>query len=136
MDIKVASEIATAEVNKWLELKKIGEKKREDKKDSIDAMIGAICEGLLIIDEKGFITQKLKFQIKDESGKVELEELKYKPRLSTAQIQACLAGTKLTDLYALPIALIAALTDQSKSIIKLLDSEDSSVGQSIANFFL
>jgi hypothetical protein len=136
MDIKIATEVATAEVNKWLDLKKIGEKKREDKKDSIDSMIGAICEGMLTIDDRGTITQKLKFPIKDESGKVELEELKYKPRLSTAQIQACLQGTKLTDLYALPIALISALTDQAKTIIKLLDSEDSSVGQSIANFFL
>lgn len=135
MGSKVTQEVAAAEVKGWLDLKKLGAKRREDKNDSIEVLVGAVMEGTITIDSSGSITQTLNFPTasKGEDG---VTSLTYKPRLSAKQIQACLQGSKIGDGYGVIIALVAILTEQAKGVIQNLDGEDMSVAQAIANFFL
>lgn len=131
---KLNRESAEAEVNSWLDYKKISDKKRESYKDNIESLIDAMVEGILTLDDKEkVITQGLKFPIGEE---MKVSELKYRPRITVGMVQAHMAGVKATDADGRITAYVAALTSQPKELIKKLDTEDNAVAQSIAIFFL
>lgn len=131
---KVIEEIASSDVTKWLDLKKINERAREEKKDAVDALVAAIMDGSILIKDDGTIVQTLKFATGDNKDGVTF--LEYQARLKTQALQLSLQGLKLGDGYGIIVSVIAALTKQPKGVIKDLDTEDFKVGQSIASFFL
>lgn len=133
---KLTPEQAEKEINEWLDNKKINAKKRIEKKENIDTLIGAMEEGSISIESDGTITQKLKIGTTGEDGQPGVTELKFKPRLKVSTVQVCLKGAALGDGYGVIIALAAALTGEPKNVIKDLDTEDFSVGSAIASFFL
>ena len=129
----VAREVAAQEIEKWLDYKKINDRKREQYKDSIDALIDAVSDGVLTVDEDHNLVQSLKFPIGNE---VTTSKLEYKPRLKVASVHSALQGVKTADADGRICAYIAALTSQPKGVITALDTEDYSIGQAIAIFFL
>jgi len=129
----IAVEVAKVEVEKWLSYKKINERKRIDKKDSIEALINAVCDGDLILNSDFTFTQKLKFPI---DGDEQTMELKYKPRIPIKEIHSKLNGVKSDNLGGMISAYISALTGFPSATIGVLDSEDYAVGQAIAIFFI
>lgn len=125
---------ATAEIGKWLDHKRINEKKREDQKSTIDTLIDAVRFGLLTVDEENFnLIQKLNFPVGNNG---EIDELKFRPRMGVGQVHRHLKGLKSDDADGRLAAYVAALTGRTKIEIGHLDTEDYSVGQSIAIFFL
>ena len=124
---------ATAEIDKWLDHKRINEKKREDQKSTIDSLIDAVRFGMLTVDEDFNLVQKLYFPIGNNQ---EVEELKYKPRIGVGTVHRHLKGLKADDADGRLAAYVAALTNSTKAQIAALDTEDYGVGQSIAIFFL
>ena len=130
---KVTKEQAQSEVEAWLDYKKIGSKKRESQEAQIETLVDAVAEGDLVLNEDKSFTQKLKFEVGEE---IKILELKYRPRLDMSTIHSKLDGVKSSDGDGRVLAYVAALTGQVKSVIKKLDSEDYSVAQSIAIFFL
>lgn len=132
----VTLEVAQADVKRWLDLKKIGDQKREDKKDGIDTLVSATIDGTIVIEDDCTITHKLKFPTLGDKNEIGIDELKYKARISTAQLQAALRGSKTADPYAIVIALVAVLSGEPKGVIVCLDTEDMAIGSAIANFFL
>jgi hypothetical protein len=129
----LTKEMAIADVNRWLDYKKIGDKKRSEKQDHIEALVEAVSEGDLIVEENCTITQKLKFPTE---GGLSVSEFVYKPRVSAETVIVHMNGVKPTDIDNRIVANIAALTSQPKAIIKKLDTEDLSIAQSIVIFFL
>jgi hypothetical protein len=130
---KIVREVAEAEVTRWLDFKKIGAKKREDHKDSIDKLIEAVEDGLLTLTDNYEFIQILKFPIGEEGA---VTELKYKPRINVEAVQLQMQGIKVTDATALIGAYLAALTNTPKAILKKLDTEDNGIANAIAVFFL
>jgi hypothetical protein len=138
---KVTQEIAEQEVSGWLDSRKISENERVEKTDQIKVLVNAVMEGYLIVNEDGTLTQILKFApISDNAPSamaiVPIKELKYKSRLSLAQLQAATKGSNANDGYGVIIAIVALLTSQLKQSIGALDTGDSGVASSIAGFFL
>lgn len=134
MATKIAKDIAAQEVQGWLDFKKIKEKKQESYKDQIEVLVDAVSEGTLEINpETKNITQNLDFPIGSE---MKVSKLEYKPRLTVGEIQSHMGGVKATDADGRITAYVAALTNQPKELIKKLDTEDNSIAQSIAIFFL
>jgi hypothetical protein len=134
MATKIAKDIAAQEVQGWLDFKKIKEKKQESYKDQIEVLVDAVSEGTLEINsETKTITQNLDFPIGSE---MKVSKLEYKPRLTVGEIQSHMGGVKATDADGRITAYVAALTNQPKELIKKLDTEDNSIAQSIAIFFL
>lgn len=129
----LSREAAKSEVDKWLDFKRYRESKREENKDSIEQLINAVSDGLLILNEDHSWTQKLIFPLGENS---EVKTLKYKPRLNSKLTEPHLKGIKGTDIDARLIGIIAALTDTSKAVIANLDTEDKGIAQTIAVFFL
>lgn len=130
---KITREQATREVDSWLEAKKIGPAKREQKKVFIENLIGFVMDGTLVLKEDKTFVHNLKFAIGDNES---IKTFEYKPRINMQQVRAQLQGVKSDDGEARMAAYIAVLTSQNSGLMKALDTEDNSVAESIAVFFI
>ncbi len=65
---------------------------------------------------------------------VKIKELVYKPRIDVATIVKYANGSTGGDARIL--ATLAALSGQAKEVVSLLDTEDNSIANSVAIFFL
>lgn len=133
---KVSKDVAVEEIDRWLDSKKFSDKKRESLKDSVDTLIDAIVDGTLCLDENNMLIQTLKFPIQTTDGKVAYDKFEYKPRLKMEAIHLHMQGVKSSDADGRVCAYVAALTSKPKDVVKKMDTEDYSVAQSIAVFFL
>lgn len=130
---KIAKEIADAEVQKWLDFKKVKESKRELIIEILDSLSEAIQDGFLVLNEDMTLTHTLKFPIK---GEVVTEKLTYQPRVTVQSVNLHMKGIKGNDTDSKLLATIAALTRSPKALIENLDTEDYSIAQQIGIFFL
>lgn len=131
---KIAKEVAEKEIKEWLDAKKVSATKREAYKDNIETLVDAIAEGYLTkAKETNVLTQTLMFEVGEEK---KINTLTFQPRLMISKIHESMKGEKSTDADARVLAYISALTGQPKGIIKKLDTEDYSVPQAIALFFM
>jgi hypothetical protein len=128
----VSKEIAIQDVNRWLDYKRVRASKREDYKQHIDSLVAAIQDGLLTVEEDHTITQHLLFEI----GEGGTKELKFKPRLTQEQLNPYISKLASGSADERLRAYICALTGQAVGIISKLDTEDNTISQSIAVFFL
>ena len=131
---KIAKEVAEAEIEKWLDFKKILAGERERNSDTIALLVDAIMEGALEYDES---TNKLKhYLLHPFQNEQPLTELTYLPRINDNMLQPNLRGVSAKDGDARLIAVICTLTGQARGIIQKLDSTDKRIALSIAVFFL
>lgn len=130
-----AREVAEAEVNKWLELKKVAERKRVDFAEQIENLIDAVMAGNLLFDDEGNIIQKLKNPIKGEDGKVTLDQLKYSPRVRMEDVRVQLATVKQNDTIGMVFAYMAAATKVQRGVLKEIMSDDFNTCSAIMGFF-
>jgi hypothetical protein len=131
---KIVKEVAENEINSWLDYKKVSPGKRESYKDQIELLVDAVGEGFLTLNpETKVLTQTLSSPIgKDEAVKT----LDYKPRLKVSSVHNHLKGVKATDADGRILANVCALTSTNSELIKELYTEDYSISQAIALFFL
>jgi hypothetical protein len=125
---------ATEEVNEWLDYKKVGAKKRELQRESIETLVEAICEGHLTKSEDHEFEYSLLFPIETEDNKI--EKLKFKPRVHTSDISTQLTKVKPGDVHGMICGYAAALTGKPRAVIAALDTEDFGVVGAIAVFFM
>jgi polyhydroxyalkanoate synthesis regulator phasin len=130
----VSREIAEQEVGKWLDFKRVSERRRKDLADTIDALVDAVEDGSLTLEEGMKFKQTLKFPIK--TNDTETAELTFKPRITVGEVQTKLKGVKATDTDERLNAYMSALTGQPMGVIKALDTDDQRTGLAIAVFFL
>ncbi len=137
MSKKIPLKTAQAEVDKWLDYKKVKDQKRQNNQEQIEIMTDAMCDGTLILDDKTLVfTHKLLFPLGNSDNEGKVTELTYKPRLMVRDINAKMKGVKANDPDGRIVSYIAALTDQPSGIISSLDTEDNSLAQQIVAFFL
>lgn len=127
-------EQAQAEVEKWLDHKKVSAGKREKQKPHIEVLVDAICDGTLTLNPDMTFTHALKFPIGD--GADALKEIKYRPRISHGEVHVYLQKCKSDDAHGQVFAYIQALTKQPKDLLARLDSEDHAIAQGFAVFFI
>lgn len=132
----LTKELATEEVQKWLDHKKVSESKRAASAGSVEALIEAFMSGVLILNTDFTITHKLNFPIKDKDEKIALAEIIYKPRVKMETIHSHFQGVKAADADGRVAAMCAAVSGQNKALILKQDTEDYSIGQAIVVFFL
>lgn len=131
---KISEDQATRDFEKWLEFRRINDRKREANEANEKTLIGAIMDGNLIVNEDGTLTQKLIFPTADGAG---IKELNYSGRLNAGQRQAATKGVDAKDIEGRLIGYIAALTDQPLGVIKKIESgDDYDIATSIAVYFL
>lgn len=130
--VVVSKEIAVAEIERWANARRLGANKREKYKRTLEDLACYIEEGTLSLDENNAFIHKLKFPIEAE---IPTTELKYKNRMTADDGIEC---TKHTTGEGSDVVLcyVSHLTGKVKGVIRKLDSEDYSVCQAIATFFL
>lgn len=129
-------EQAREEVNSWLDYKKVKDKKREAYKDAVETLVDGVKDGTLVIAEDMKINQTLAFPVEDNAGKVVFDKLEYKARLSVGEIAERTKGVKATDTDGRIMAHVSALTGKAIGLLNKMDTEDNSIAQSIAVFFV
>ena len=130
---KIDFETAKADVDKWLDHKKVRDNKREANEDAIEGLVDAVVYGQLVLEKDFSWTMNLDHPIE---GDVPMEKLTFKPRLRVSETHSKLKGVKSGDADGRVMALIAALTGKPFAIIGKLDTSDYAVSQNIAVFFI
>ncbi len=134
---KINIEIAEQAFIGWLDFKRVRESKRENNIDQQNIIVEAIADGDLVIDEKDFfMTYNLLKPILSDDGDVMLDKLVFKPRITKGDLNKKYKGLKPTDADNRLLATIAAITDQNRGMIGKIDTDDISVCESIAVYFL
>jgi hypothetical protein len=132
---KVNFDLAKAEVDGWLDKKRIPSKKRESLSGMIDNLIDAVVEGDLTIDEEtGIMTHTLVVPIGESEG---YKELKYKLRITGKDVEPHKKLIKGSDFGDELTRIILALTGAPINVIRQLDmGTDRSIAEAIAVFFV
>lgn len=126
--------VATLEVDKWLDNKRVRAKKREEQRDSIDTLIDAIAEGELVLDDDFNLIHNLRFPVGNEGH--EIKQLTYVSRIKVSDIRKSLKGVKGGDSHGHMLAYVSALTAKPVAILSQLDTEDYPIAQAIMIFFV
>lgn len=130
----IAREIAEKEFMQWFEAKKLPKNLLEKNSDDKEAIVNAIEEGKLVLNEDNTFTQKLSFPV--SFGDTSISELTFKFRVQEGELAASMRGIKTEDLIGqISICYVSVLTGQNKGIIRALDPSDSYLGKKIAAFF-
>lgn len=129
--MKINYDTASEDVTRWLDAKKISEKKRQALSTMSDNMIDAIMEGKLIVEDDNTLTQILDFP---DAG---TEKLSYKLRISPIDLEGpkkLVKGDSWDDNLT---RTIMAITNTNVNVVRKLDSStDRAIAESIATFFL
>lgn len=133
MKSPVDFETAQKEVTAWLDSKRIRESRREKKKEQFNDLVAAIQEGILTYNpESNELKHKLIFPEALPGG----DTITYKHRVSTLDVERHLKGVPADDPDGRLHAWICALTDQPRNVVRRMDTEDLTIAQSVAVFFL
>lgn len=135
-NITINREIAEKEVAKWLDGRKVKDKKREELSDTIEQIIGYFEEGVLRLSDGNVLVQNLDFPLENSEGTVTVKELKYVPRVTVKKVNQSMNGVKTGDLQGTLVGYTVALTGQVRAVIESLDLDDYKVSQAISMFFL
>lgn len=127
-------ELATNDVNKWLDEIRCKPHKREDHKDNIEKLIDMVQYGSLAFNEDHHFVMKLDFPI--ESGDEPITELVFKNRCPMPQIMQQMKNVDSGNFNEMYAAYAAVLTGKPKGVIKKLESPDFGVLRVIVGFWI
>lgn len=130
---KINRETAEAEVNAWLDKKKVFDSTKETQKDFIDILVEAVVQGVLVVETDGKLKHILLFPFGEDT---KITSLSYHLRLNDKMLKPCLNGVKAGDGDERMLAYIAALTEEPRGLLANLDSADKKIATAIAIFFL
>jgi hypothetical protein len=131
--MQVSREVAEADVQRWLEAKRIRQSKKTLLADNVEALVESVMEGFITIDESCNLTQILRFPVGLNEN---VKQLSFKTRLQVLEVSPFLKKVEQGDGDGRVLAYILAATEQPLGIIQSLDTEDLGVAQSVAVFFL
>jgi len=130
---KTAEDIATEEMQMWLDHKRMSEAKREELKDNQETLIAEMAEGWLRLDQDTMeLKQKLRFPLGESE---DIKELHYRPRIKMGDLRPYLKNVGIQDIDERLYAYAACLSGKTKGVIRGMDPEDYRVAQAIAAFF-
>jgi len=127
---KVNFETATKEVEKWLDFKKIKPRRREQLQALIDTLVDSVQVGQLVLEDEMSFRMTLDFPV------AEMSELKFKPRITDAELSKYKRNIKGADAWdTQQLVLLCGLTEQTTEIIKRMDTNDRNTADAIIIFF-
>lgn len=132
----MTQELATAEVEKWLEQKKIKPRRRTASQASIDNIIEAVQYGDAVINADNTIDVKLSFPICDSNNTPVHASLHFKSRVQVDALLKAYDKEKANSIDAQLLVIIAELTDLPFTIITKMEPVDLTLAKSIGVFFM
>lgn len=132
----VSREVAEADINKWLDANKVRKSVRVKYADTINVMIEAVEDGMLLVLSDCSLQHVLMFPIETEDGNIVCRDLAYKLRFKVADLSAQLNQLNASNPVEVTQAYVCALTGQAKAIIGKMDIRDYKLAQCVASFFM
>lgn len=129
----VSYEVASSEIQSWLDAKKVPQSKREASEDYINTLIDAVAEGEMVVNSSNELEYKLKFPTEGEEP---VTKITFKPRIKTGDINTRLKNMKSKDSLNTLLAVISAVTNQPTSLLEKLDTQDMGICNAVAVFFI
>jgi hypothetical protein len=129
----VARDVATADIERWLDARRMKQAKRNANKDQIDGLIEAVMDGELEVNDQNELVQILAFPFEADGGRG-FDQLVYKNRLKPKDVD--FRGGKQDDANHIILCYASALTGKTKPILQELETSDFRLIRSIASFFL
>lgn len=126
----VVSEVAKAEVKKWLDKKKVGKTERIAREYQIGILEGAIEDGVLVLNEKNQWEQTLNFPLDG----VSVNKLTYKERMSANENIAASQRSEGNSSLVMS-CFIAELTGEASELVRKMDTTDYKIAAAIGIFF-
>jgi hypothetical protein len=128
----VSREVATEEVDGWLDFKGVRSRKRESNKEYIEQLIEGVEDGYLSVDED----HNIHFELAQAMGNDnDITKLVFKPKMKVKDYHPHLKNVKPGDSDGRMMAYICGLTGKNSGIITQLDTEDLTIATNIAVFF-
>lgn len=127
----VSLDVAQKDIERWLEFKRISSRRREDLSDQIDALVGMVSDGSLVVKEDCSMELSLSVELEDGTSKLD-----FKPRLQLRQVQPRLKEVKAGDGDGRIMAYLSALTGKNTGVLGLMDTVDYTACSNIVIFFL
>ena len=141
--MKLTTEAARAEFEKWLDFRHVKQSKREAFEQQEEVIVEAIADGDLIVEEDMKLRYTLLTPLTTDDGEEFLKTLVFKPRIRKQELIKHYKGLKPDDADGRLLATIAALTADTPSeiavtrdLIGKIYTEDMSVCEAIAVYFL
>jgi len=134
--MKVERKFAEEQIEKWIDFKRVKKSIRKRNEEQEKILIEAIEYGDLNIEDDMSLTYTLLEPVKTKEGDIMLDKLTFMPRIRKEQLNRKYSGIKTTDADGRLLATIAALTEKNTGLIGKLYTEDISVCESIAVYFL
>lgn len=130
---KVNFETAMSDVTRWLEHKRVKQRKIDANAEINEALAYAIMDGQLILRDDFHWELTLTWPIGQS-----VDKLIFKPRMSVFDTKQVNKGVKSDDTMGKIVAYVSALTNQPKGIIEKIEmgSDDHEIMTSIAVYFL
>lgn len=132
----VAYEQAKAEIDAWIEYRKLTPTQIEAHKQSIETLIEGIQYGMLTLKDNCF-TQTLLFPIGKDG---QIKQLQYGNRVNKLLLAPHLKGVAADDGDERLISYLSCLTEKTDGVVRQhliqLDSQDNRIAMSIVVFFL
>lgn len=138
----MSEKLATLELEKWFDFRKVkeGSRRNIDEELEVDIMAKKMIEGFMygqlrFVDD-GVLTQFLDWPVETESKSVSIKELNWKPRFRESDLTAPMKGVKNNDTSGRMKAYMSAITGVNKINIGNLDYSDYALSQTIVSYFL
>ena len=126
---KVNRDVAVQEINKWLDVRKVPEKRREELSGTVDVLVDAVVSGSLIVDKA---TGGLELTVESIDDK----KLKFKPRIRAKELRVRVSKlSSAEDAMGMQIAYASALTDVTMAVLENLDMDEFKIVGAIVVFF-
>lgn len=139
MENVISEDVAIKDVDKFLNHRRFNDRKKEKNKEVIEALVDAVCDGILIVnqdEENGecTITQKLVFP-PEVDGAPTVTALTYKPRIHNHEISSATKGIKVGDDSARGNAIIGVMTNTPRGVIAELELTDLGLASNIVGLY-
>lgn len=131
----ISPELAKKEIDQWLDLKGVRERKREQLAPFIDALQEGFEDGILVLNkETKKVVHMLQHPIGENGG---IKQLEYVHRAKVTDVYSHLKKVKPGDSDGRVIAHIAALSGQPFDVILGMDQgDDFEIAGAYATFFM
>ena len=134
-EVKIDREHAQDDIERWADARRMSDKKKAANSETIESLVDAIEQGVLIVNEDFSLTQKFTFPIENTEGAIELGEIKFTPRLRYKSVKQYMKSIKQDDAMGMVHAHICALTSTPMGLIDSLDMTDLGLSRQIASLF-
>lgn len=135
MEEKVNKEVATKEVNAWLDIMDISKENREtdEVKTFINSLISSVQKGLLFFNDDETVTQKLIHPLNDGQRK----EISYDFRYEVGKYNKATKGISSLDSIDWSIARLSlsSVEDLPKAVFEKMKRADFNVAKALTIFF-